>query len=121
MNRKMKMTMAKAERKQQEAEAGIVSAHFPEVASVVVSMTYKQMGVLEPFQRTVNFFPSSYAIFMVNCLNEGCVGGGFDFSRIVTTMVRDLKSVSRGKLRCKGCGPSADFSNVVYEIAIRYI
>jgi hypothetical protein len=117
----MKMTMAKAERKQQEAEAGIVSAHFPEVASVVVSMTYKQMGVLEPFQRTVNFFPSSYAIFMVNCLNEGCVGGGFDFSRIVTTMVRDLKSASRGKLRCKGCGPNADFSNVVYEIAIRYI
>jgi hypothetical protein len=117
----MKMTMAKAERKQQEAEAGIVSALFPEVASVVISMTYKQMGVLEPFQRTINFFPSSYAIFMVNCLNEGCVGGGFNFGRIVTTMVRDLKNVSRGKLRCKGCGPTADFADVAYDIAIRYI
>ena len=120
MNRKMKMSMAKADKKQQNIEAGVMSARFPEVASIVISMTYKQVGVLEPFHRVVNFFPGSYALFKVNCLNEGCVGGGFDFSRIINSMVRDLKNVSKGELGCKGCAPGTDFSHLSYEVTIRY-
>ncbi len=120
MNRKMKMSMAKADKKQQNIDAGVMSARFPEVSSIVISMTYKQVGVLEPFHRTVNFFPGSYAVFKINCLNEGGVGGGFDFTKIITAMVRDLKNVSKGQLSCKGCAPEADFSHLEYEVAIRY-
>jgi hypothetical protein len=120
MNRKMKMSIAKADRKQQNIDAGVMSARFPEVASIVISMKYRQVGVLEPFQRVVNYFPGSYAVFKVNCLNEGCLEGGFDFSKIIAAMVRDLKNVSKGELSCTGCGTEADFSHVAYEITIRY-
>ena len=120
MNRKMKMSIAKADKKQQNIDAGILSARFPEISSIAISMVYRQVGVLEPFHRTVNFFPGSYAVFRVNCLNEGCIEGGFDFSKIITTMVRDLKNVSAGTLSCTGCSPGADFSDVAYEVNIRY-
>ena len=120
MNRKMKMSMAKADKKQQNIDAGVLSARFPEVASIVISMKYRQVGVLEPFHRTVNYFPGSYAVFKVNCLNEGCIDGGFDFSKTISAMVKDLKNVSRGELSCKGCSRDADFSHVMYDITIRY-
>ena len=120
MNRKMKMSMAKADKKQQNIDAGILSARFPEITNIAISMVYRQVGVLEPFHRTVNYFPGSYAVFRVNCLNEGCIEGGFDFSKIISAMVRDLKNLSKGKLSCKGCSPGADFSDVAYEVNIRY-
>jgi len=120
MNKRTKMTMAKAERKQQRDEAGLVSSRFPNVATIVISMTYRQIGVLEPMLRTINFFPGSYAVFMVNCLNEGCVGGGFDFREVIADKVNNLKKAAKGELCCAVCGPAAHFSDVVYDISIRY-
>ena len=35
---------AKIERTQERLDAGFVSKHFPEVASIVISMMYKQKG-----------------------------------------------------------------------------
>jgi hypothetical protein len=110
---------ARAEKLQQKIDAGFVSKLFPEVASIVVNMTYNQKGIQKSLPRIVNFFPSSYAIFRVNCLNKSCVDGGFDLTQIITTMVKSHRETTKGDLCCEG-GPSPDHSDIVYEVAIQY-
>jgi len=111
---------ARAERKQQQVDAGLMKAIFPGVSSIVISMTYNQRGLGQPMPRTINFFPNSYAFFRVECLNKECVEGGFDFTRIINGMVGNRKTISKGELGCQG-GPAANHSNVAYEVAINYV
>ena len=111
---------ARTERLQQKLEAGFMSAHFPEVESIVVSMTYNQRGIAKSLPRVVNFFPSSYALFRVDCLNKDCHEGGFDLTQVITSMIRGHRETSKGDLSCEGNGPSADHSAIVYEVAIQY-
>jgi hypothetical protein len=114
-----KKNAARAERRQQKIDAGLVAALFPEVTSIVINMTYNQRGIRQSLPRIVNFFPSSYAFFTVECLNKECVEGGFDFTKIITGMVGNRKATSKGELGCEG-GPTADHSDIVYEVAIQY-
>ena len=93
---------------------------FPEVASISISMDYSQKGIRQPLPRTVNFFPNSYALFRVDCLSKECVEGGFDFSRIIASMVGKRNKASNGELGCEG-GPAQDHSAIVYEVAIQYV
>ncbi|MBI4689720.1 MAG: hypothetical protein HY754_05595 [Nitrospirae bacterium] len=117
MNIRKKET--RQERQQQRLDAGIMSEHFPEVASIVISMIYSQDGIEKSLPRTVNFYPDSYALFRIDCLSLGCVDGGFDLSDVITSMIRNRKETTKGKLVCKG-GPSTDHATIVYEIAIQY-
>ena len=119
MNRRVKMMAAKAEKKQQRIEAGIVSELFPNVAHMVVSMIYNRTGVLEPLSRTVNFFPGSVAIFKVNCLCSECVEGAFDFNKIIRSMVGSRKMVSKGELSCESCS-APECAGVSYTVKIKY-
>lgn len=119
MNNREKQA-ARAERKQQKIEAGFVASLFPGVASIIISMDYSQKGIRQPMPRTVNFFPNSYALFRVDCLSKECVEGGFDFTRIITSMVGHRKETSNGELGCEG-GPVADHSAITYEVAIQYV
>ena len=41
-NANSRKNAARTERLQQKVEAGFVAAHFPEVKSIVISMTYNQ-------------------------------------------------------------------------------
>ncbi len=107
------------ERMQQRHDAGFVAAHFPEVASIVVSMMYYQRGI-KPFSRTVNFFPSSHAFFTVACLSKECADGGFDLTQVITTMISDRQEAAEGDLSCQGNGPSDGHAMIVYEVAIQY-
>lgn len=107
------------ERKQERVDAGFLSKYFPEVASIVISMMYKQKGA-RPLQRTLNFSPDSYAFFKVTCLSDDCVDGGFDMTQIITTMIRNHSETSKGELGCSDNGPRPDHSNIVYEVAIQY-
>ncbi|MBF0559110.1 MAG: hypothetical protein HQL08_10060 [Nitrospirae bacterium] len=115
-----KKNAARAERRQQKIDSGFVQAIFPEVSSIVINMTYNQRGLRQSLPRTVNFFPSSYAFFTVECLNKECVEGGFDFTRIISGMVGNRKAVTKGELGCQG-GPVTDHSDIVYEVAISYV
>jgi hypothetical protein len=118
MNRKNHQT--RTEKNQQRLDAGVVSTHFPGVASIVISMTYTQKGLANPIQRIVNFFPGSYAIFRLDCLSNDCVDGGFDMTRIITSMIRNHRETSKGELGCDDNGPRPDHANIDYEIAIQY-
>ncbi len=115
-----KKSAARAERRQQRIDAGLVSALFPEVASIAISMLYSQRGIKQAMPRTVNFFPSSYAFFTIECLSKDCVEGGFDFTEILTGMIGNHRELSKGELGCEG-GPSADHSAIIYEVAIQYV
>jgi len=118
MNNREKQA-ARTEKKQQKIQAGFMSSIFPDVKSIVISMVYSQRGIGQPLPRTVNFFPNSYAFFMVDCLSKECVEGGFDFTRIITSMVGNHHKTSNGKLGCQG-GPDENHSSIVYEVAIQY-
>jgi len=119
MNRRAKMTAAKAEKMQQRLDAGLVSELFPKVTEIVISMQYSQTGVLEPLSRTVNFFPGSSATFKVNCLCSECVESGFDFTKIITEMVKTHKTGSKGKIDCESCS-APECSDVAYSVTIKY-
>ena len=110
---------AKAERARQRSEAGLVSEHFPSVAAIVVNMSYNQKG-MQSILRTLNFFPSSHAFLKADCLSRDCVDGGFDLTRVITTMVRSKKKAAKGELICEGNDPSGEHSSIVYEITIQY-
>jgi hypothetical protein len=109
------------ERNQQKIDSGFMSRHFPEVASIVISMMYKQQGTANPVHRIMNFFPGSYAFFRVDCLSNDCVDGGFDLSQIIKSMIRNRSEASKGELGCDDSGPRADHSAIVYEVAIQYM
>jgi hypothetical protein len=111
---------ARMERRQRKLDAGLVDAQFPEVAGIVVNMTYNQKGIQKSLPRVVNFFPSSSALFRIDCLNKECVDGGFDLTQVITGMIKNHKGAAKGELCCEGDSPSADHSTIAYEVAIKY-
>jgi hypothetical protein len=111
---------ARTERLQQRVQAGFVSAHFPGVKSIIISMMYNQSGIGKSLPRTVNFSPDSSAFFRIDCLNKDCVDGGFDLSNVLNSMIRDRREAAKGQLSCEGNGASADHSDIVYKVAIKY-
>jgi hypothetical protein len=110
---------ARSEKKQDRMDSGLLSKHFPEVAGIVVTMMYTQRGGIT-VDRVVNFYPSSYAFFRMDCLSQDCVNGGFDLSHTIHMMVRHHSEASTGELACDDDGPRPGHSNIVYKIAIRY-
>ncbi|MBI4688282.1 MAG: hypothetical protein HY756_10990 [Nitrospirae bacterium] len=110
---------SRIERNQERLDSGFVSKHFPDVASIVISMMYKQKGA-KLVLRTLNFSPDSYAFFKVSCLSDDCIDGGFDMSRIITSMISSHNETSKGELECDDNGPRPGHSNIVYEVAIQY-
>ncbi len=111
---------ARIERQQQEREADLMETLFPEVAGIVINMTYSQQGILKSFARVINFFPGSYALFRINCLNKECVDGGYDFTQVITGMIRNRSKVAKGNLSCEGSCPTVKNSTVLYNVAVKY-
>jgi len=111
---------ARLERRQRKLDAGLVDAQYPEVRGIVISMIYNQRGIQKSLPRVINFFPGSYALFRVDCLNKECIDGGFDLTQVITGMIRNRKEAAKGDLSCEGDGPSANHSTIAYEVAIQY-
>ena len=119
-NNKYAATMEKKqEMMRQKSEAGSVATNFPEVANIVMNMTYKQNGA-RSILRTFHFTPDSYAFFVVNCLRQDCVDGGFDLTQVVTAMIGNRRVDAKGALSCKGTDSPTGHSDIVYEIAVQY-
>ena len=101
-------------------DAGIVYEIFPKVKEIAISMTYNQTGVLEPLSRAVNFYPGSTAFFKMHCLCSECAEGVFDFTKIISDVIKAKKTASKGKITCDGCS-APECANVAYDIAIKYL
>jgi hypothetical protein len=113
------MMEKRQEMMEQKREAGSIATRFPEVASIIMNMTYKQKGTTS-ILRTFHFTPRSYAFFVVNCLRQDCVDGGFDLTQVITAMIRNRKMDAKGTLSCKGADSTTSHSDIVYEVAIQY-
>lgn len=103
--------------------AGLVSDRFPGVTSIVLHMTYYQK-TSDPvlMKRTVNFFPSHYACFHMECMREECTNGGFDLTPVVASLVKNQKKAIVGKLVCNGKSDSLRLghASIAYEVSIQY-
>lgn len=108
------------ERKQQKIDAGVVSARYPDVASIVISMDYYKRGPGPAFlKRTVNFSPGSFAYFLMECMEDSCIDGGFDLDPVILNMVRGHLTSAKGALVCSG-NDSSKHRRIDYQIAIQY-
>lgn len=104
-------------------EAGLVSERYPEVSSIVFSMTYYHRALDSAvMKRTVNFIPSDYACFRMDCTRDECTNGGFDLAPVVAALVKKRKKSIKGKVVCRGTGETlrAGHASSVYEISIQY-
>jgi len=112
---------ARIEKIQERVDAGFVSAQYPEVASIVISMMYRQKGVAHPISRIMNYSPGSYAFFKVGCLSHDCADGGFDMTRIIASMISSRDNTSKGELGCDDNVARPDHAVIVYEVDIQYM
>lgn len=110
---------AREERKRQTIAAGLLSDHFPDVKSIVVTMNYSR-GSYSSVLRTLNFYPGSHAFFRVSCLGEGCDDGGLDLTNPIHRLIRNHEKSAKGKLRCDNRDPAIVHPSVDYEVAITY-
>lgn len=110
-------------KKQNTSAAGLVSERFPEVAGMVIHMTYYQNGINPVLMvRKLNVFPTSAAYFKMDCMIKGCDNGGFDLTPVIKAMIKDRKKEKKGSIDCKGKvdAVTAEHASVDYDIAIKY-
>jgi len=112
---------ARINRQERKLNAGFMHERFPEVSDIVINMVYNQRGLQKSLPRVVNYFPDSYAMFRINCLNKECLDGGFDFTILITGMIEKRKKIAKGSINCEGESPSANHATIVYDIAIQYV
>ena len=109
--------------KQRRRAAGLVSECFPEVSDIVIHMTYYQKAV-NPIMmnRIVNFWPSQYAYFNMDCMIKGCIDGGFDLTSVISKMIKNHKKSEKGKLICSGNIDviAPEHAGIAYQISIKY-
>lgn len=103
--------------------AGLVSERFPGVSGIVFRMTYYQR-TSDPvlMVRTVNFFPTDYACFRMECMREECANGGFDLTPVVAGLVKNRKKSVKGKIVCNGTNETLrpGHASISYEVTIQY-
>src|SRR3990172_11733054 len=71
-NMNSRKNAARREREQQKLDVQSVAERFPEVANIVINMTYNQRGI-QSILRTLHYFPDNYAFFIFYCLSKDFV------------------------------------------------
>jgi hypothetical protein len=110
----------RAERRQQKIDAGLLSERYPHISSIVITMDYYQKGAgTVSMKRTVNFFPGSSAYFLMECMRNDCINGGFDLEPVISRMVKGSSKSGDGELTCPGNNASGH-TRINYKVAIQY-
>jgi len=110
-------------KKEKRAAAGLVSERFPDVSSIVIYMTYyRGIFIQDLMLRTVNYYPTSYAFFDMECMTAGCVNGGFDLTPMITNLIKNHKRSGKGRIVCRGKNSklAPKHASVSYVINIQY-
>lgn len=109
--------------KQRRLAAGLLSERFPGVSDIVVRMIYYQKAINSVMMvRTVNFWPTHYAYFKMDCMIKGCLDGGFNLTSVIAKMIKNHKKSEKGKLICNGKSDtvSSGHASIDYQITITY-
>lgn len=114
-----RMRKAKEEHLREMRETALISACFPDVTGIVVTMRYSNRYAPE-MRRTLNFRPDSHAFFKISCLGEDCVDGGLDMTAIVTSMVGNHETLGQGALFCCNNDSESVHADMSYRISITY-
>ena len=105
--------------KREMRETELISARYPDVSRIVVTMEYKNRFA-PTMRRTLNYRPGSHAFFKVSCLGDGCVEGGLDMTVVLAKMVRNHDESAKGNLRCSNSDPAVLHAGMSYQISITY-
>jgi hypothetical protein len=119
MSRKQKNAEL-TERKQQRVDAGPMSAHYPDIVSIIISMDYYQASYSSAvMQRTVNFSSDSSAYFHMECMDRDCLDGGYNLAPVIKSMVKGRLEKKKGEIACPG-NSSPGHARIEYKISIQY-
>jgi hypothetical protein len=113
--------IAKMEKRKLKLESGLISEHYPEIASIFIKIK-NSYGKKNPINiaRDFKFLPDSHAYFTVECLNKNCADGGFDMAKVIISMIKNHKLTGEGELLCNGTSLPSDHSHIAYKITINY-
>ena len=113
--------IAKMERRKLKLESGLISEHYPEIASILIKIK-NSYGKKNPITiaRDFTFLPDSQAYFTIECLNKNCADGGFDMAKLIISMIKNRKLSGAGELHCNGTTLPSDHSHISYTITIQY-
>lgn len=103
--------------------SGLVSERMPGVSSIVFRMTYYQRAAGPVLmKRIVNFAPSDYACFHMDCMREECTNGGFDLTPVVKGLVKSKKKTVKGNILCRGKSSTLrhGHASISYEVDVEY-
>jgi hypothetical protein len=108
---------------EQKRLAGLVSERFPRVSSIIINMKYYRKISDKAFlERTLNFYPTSFAYFFMTCLKKKCHNGCFNLKPMITRLVKNQKKSMKGSMicHCKNGSYVSGELGVAYEISIAY-
>jgi hypothetical protein len=101
-----------------------ISELYPDVGRILLFAAFEEAdSESEPNYQQIIFTPKTQAIFRLDCSRDECKGGGFDFTEVVTEMVKNRESRVHGKLVCEGtlgsgghcCSLKADYRIIVAD------
>lgn len=111
------------ERNRQMEATELMSARFPGVRSIVVTMNYVH-GAGSPVRRTLSFYPENHAFFRIGPPGQERDGGGIDLTYLIHRMVRSRDRVGAGDFtrRPEGEGSAQESAGHRgdYRVAITY-
>ncbi len=108
------------ERKRCELDTELLSSKYPDIESLVISMDYYQKGYKDlMMKRTVNFSPESHAYFLMECMKNDCLEGGFNLAPVISSMVRKNLTSEKGEITCQG-NDSSEHARIIFKISIKY-
>ncbi len=101
--------------------AGIISERYHGISNIEFHMIYYRRGVNQVLlKRTLSFSPSDYAGFHLKCMHEGCANGGYDLAPVIAAMAKSRKTLTNGKIFCRGTNDSLGHASMAYQVNIQY-
>jgi hypothetical protein len=103
------------------AAVGLVSERHAGVSSIELHLTYYHRA-LDPvlMKRMLSFLPANHASFHLQCVQEGCTGGGYDLAPVVADLARSRKRSVKGRIFCHGTNGTIGHGSIDYEVNIQY-
>jgi hypothetical protein len=100
---------------------GLISERYAEVSKIEFRMIYYRRGLDSVLMnRTLSFSSTDYAGFHMKCMEDGCIGGGFDLAPVVAVLAKSRKKTTKGKVFCHGMNNTFGHASLAYEVNIQY-
>jgi len=103
-------------------EAPTLADEFPQLKSLAIDLGhYNPEGVTRNSQ--IKFTPNldnAKAVFLVNCPNQGCIGGDFDLTEILADAVANQHTTVSDELCCQGWQSKTTINSIPCHNILRY-